>query len=64
MHSPTIADRAGDGRTDRYLVATAYFARSADLLGQAAEVLDRAEDAARYRSLAVEVRAAFAACDN
>lgn len=48
------------GRTDRYLVATAYFARSAELVGQAAGVLGRSEDAARYLQLAAEVREAFA----
>jgi alpha-L-rhamnosidase len=41
-------------------VATAYFARSAELVAQAATVLGRADDAARYRALAAEVRDAFA----
>ncbi|HEY3111405.1 MAG TPA: family 78 glycoside hydrolase catalytic domain, partial [Chloroflexota bacterium] len=52
-------DRPGAGRTDPYLVATACFARSAELLGRAAGVLGRADDAARYLALADEVRAAF-----
>jgi alpha-L-rhamnosidase len=41
------------------VVATAYFARSAELLGQAARVLGRADDEARYLQLAAEVREAF-----
>ena len=53
-------DAPSRGRTDRYLVATAYFARSAELVGQAAGVLGRSEDAARYLQLAAEVREAFA----
>jgi alpha-L-rhamnosidase len=53
-------ERPGESRTDPYLVATAYFARSADLLGQAAGVLGRPEDHARYQALAVAVRVAFA----
>ncbi|MBA8815157.1 alpha-L-rhamnosidase [Microbacterium halimionae] len=48
-----------DARTDRYLVATAYFARSARLLSHMAAVLDRTEDAERYAALADEVSAAF-----
>ncbi|MBT0993839.1 family 78 glycoside hydrolase catalytic domain [Cellulomonas sp. DKR-3] len=47
--------------TDRYLVATACFARSARLLAATAEVLGEADDARRYGLLADEVRAAFAA---
>jgi alpha-L-rhamnosidase len=52
-------DRPGAARADRHVVATAAFARSAELLGQAAEVLGRSEDAERYGALAAEVRAAF-----
>lgn len=48
-----------DARTDRYLVATAYFARSARAVAEMAEVLGRGTDAARYRALADEVAAAF-----
>ena len=47
-------------RTDRYLVATAYFAHSARTLARTARVLGETEDAARYAQLAEEVRAAFA----
>lgn len=50
-----------DARTDRYLVATAYFARSAQLVAGMAELLGREVDAAHYRALAAGVREAFAA---
>jgi alpha-L-rhamnosidase len=53
-------DRADEARTDRYLVATAYFARSAELVGRAASVLSLVEEEARYLGLAGEVRQAFA----
>jgi alpha-L-rhamnosidase len=42
------------------VVATAYFARSAELLGRAAGILGRDADQARYLELAAEVREAFA----
>jgi alpha-L-rhamnosidase len=51
----------GAARTSPQIVATAYFARSAELVGQAATVLGRNEEAARYLRLAAEVRAAFRA---
>jgi alpha-L-rhamnosidase len=47
--------------TDPSIVATAYFARSAEVLGHAAGVLGRHDDAAHYLDLAGEVRAAFRA---
>ncbi|GAA4433540.1 glycoside hydrolase family 78 protein [Georgenia halophila] len=50
-----------DARTDRYLVATAYFARSADRVARMAEVLGLRDDAARFAKLSAEVRQAFAA---
>ncbi len=53
-------DKPGDARTAPYIVATAYFAHSADLVAQAADVLGRTADANRYQALAAEVRAAFA----
>jgi alpha-L-rhamnosidase len=53
-------ERPGDARTAPYVVATAYFARSADLLAQAAGVLGCAAEAEQYAALAGEVRAAFA----
>ncbi|HEU4997819.1 MAG TPA: family 78 glycoside hydrolase catalytic domain, partial [Lapillicoccus sp.] len=48
-----------DARTDRYLVATAYFARSAQRLAETAAVLGRSDEADRFAALAAEVRAAF-----
>jgi alpha-L-rhamnosidase len=52
-------DKPGEARTPGFVVATAYFARSAELTAQAAEVLGRGDEAAHYRQLAREVRAAF-----
>jgi alpha-L-rhamnosidase len=54
-------DKPGDARTSPQIVATAYFARSAELVSQVAEVLGRLDEAQRYRDLAAEVRRAFAA---
>ncbi len=54
-------DRPADARTDRMLVATAYHARTAAILADAADVLGIADDAERYRRLAAAVRAAFRA---
>ncbi|MCM3501216.1 glycoside hydrolase family 78 protein [Microbacterium sp. P26] len=48
-----------DATTDRYLVATAYFAWSSSHLAKMAEVLGNDEDARRYRRLAEEVKDAF-----
>lgn len=52
-------DYPGDARTAAYVVATAYFARSADLLAQAAAVIGRTQESAHYAALAAEVREAF-----
>ncbi|MBE1585352.1 glycoside hydrolase family 78 protein [Nonomuraea angiospora] len=52
------AGRPDQARTYPEIVATAYFARSADLLARTAAVLG--EDDGPYRSLADEVRRAFA----
>jgi alpha-L-rhamnosidase len=52
-------DDPADARTDRYLVASAYFARSAFLLARMADVLGRPKDSERFGSLAGEVRDAF-----
>ena len=52
-------DNPAAARTDKVIVATAYFARSAELVGQAARVLGRNDDAEHYLSLANDVRAAF-----
>jgi alpha-L-rhamnosidase len=49
-----------DALTDRYLVATAYFAKSARTVARMAEVLGLAEERAHYDTLADEVVAAFA----
>jgi alpha-L-rhamnosidase len=55
------ADRPSRGQTDPSLVATAYFAHSANLLARTADVLGRPEDASRYLQLRAEVSAAFQA---
>jgi alpha-L-rhamnosidase len=53
------SDRPAEARTDPHLVATAYFARSAMLVGRAAGVLGLNKEAAYYLSLASEIRQAF-----
>jgi alpha-L-rhamnosidase len=45
--------------TDPHLVATAYFARVAQLLSESAGLLGRDDDRRRYEQLAGQVRAAF-----
>ncbi|WP_405690639.1 family 78 glycoside hydrolase catalytic domain [Streptomyces sp. NBC_01185] len=52
-------DDPAAGRTDRYLVATAYFAHSARHLALSAAALGEDEDAERYSALADEVADAF-----
>lgn len=52
-------DKPGDARTAPFVVATAYFARSAELLGKAAGVIGRQADEVRYSALADEIRKAF-----
>jgi alpha-L-rhamnosidase len=52
-------DQPWAAATDPHLVATAYFARSADLLSRAADLLGRASEARRYGALADGVRRAF-----
>ncbi|MFG2358299.1 family 78 glycoside hydrolase catalytic domain [Streptomyces sp. NPDC048521] len=52
-------DDPAAGRTDRYLVATAYFAHSARHLALAAHALGETADAGRYGVLADEVADAF-----
>jgi alpha-L-rhamnosidase len=51
------------GKTDKYLVATAYFGWSARHAAAMAEVIGRADEALRYGQLADQVRAAFAQRD-
>lgn len=53
------ADEPWNAKTDRILVATAYFARSAALVGRAARVLHRPEEAEEYEQLAEDVGRAF-----
>lgn len=53
------ADNPSAAQTNPAVIATAYFARSADIVGRIAEVLERAEEAAHYRDLAARVREAF-----
>ena len=48
-----------DARADAELVATAYFAYSAQLLAANSAALGKADDAARYRDLAAAIKAAF-----
>ncbi|MFG3189626.1 family 78 glycoside hydrolase catalytic domain [Streptomyces omiyaensis] len=52
-------DDPAAGRTDRYLVATAYFAHSAHHLARAARELGDTAESARYAALAEEVTTAF-----
>jgi len=52
-------EAAADGKTDRHLLATAYFAHAARTLSRTAEVLGKPEDATRYAQLSDHVRAAF-----
>ncbi len=52
-------DQPWRSKTDAVLVATAYFARSAQLVGRAARVLGRFELAEEYERLADDVRRAF-----
>jgi alpha-L-rhamnosidase len=54
-------DKPGAGRTNPHVVASAYFARSAELLGQIAGILGHAEKETHYLQLAGEVRDAFTA---
>jgi len=52
-------DRPDQGRTDPALVATAYFARSTELLAKTARVLGRDGDALDYSRLHEEIVTAF-----
>ena len=49
----------GKAPTPRDLIATAYFARTADLMARTASVLGRPRDAKRYAALAQRIKAAF-----
>lgn len=52
-------DRPDAARTDRYLIATAYHALTAQIVADAAAVLGREDDHRHYGELAALVRAAF-----
>ncbi len=52
-------DNPAGGRTDSFLVAQAYYCRVARIVADAADVLDRPDDAARYRELGDAAAAAF-----
>jgi alpha-L-rhamnosidase len=52
-------DRPRESRTDHHLVATAYYAYSADLVSRSAAALGRDDDHAHYVTLTEAVRTAF-----
>ena len=52
-------ERPFEAQTDPYLVATAYYARSAALVAEAARILDESEQAERYSALSERARGAF-----
>ncbi|GAB4580167.1 MAG: glycoside hydrolase family 78 protein [Anaerolineales bacterium] len=53
-------DKPAQARTDKTIVASAYFVRSADLVARAAGILGRAKEQKKYQTLAAKARAAFA----
>ena len=53
-------DKPAQARTDKAIVASAYFVHSADLVVQAAKVLGHVDEQEKYQTLAAEVRVAFA----
>ena len=52
-------DRADAACTDSRVIASAYFARSTELVGQAAHILGRTEEETYYLQLAAKIREAF-----
>ncbi|MEU6646860.1 family 78 glycoside hydrolase catalytic domain [Saccharomonospora sp. NPDC046836] len=52
-------DQPGKAKADPDIVATAYYARSAQLTADAAKLVGRHEEAQRYAALATEIRQAF-----
>ncbi len=52
-------DNPAGGKTDRHLVATAYFAKVTREMADTAAVLERSEDEAEFRALAERVRDGF-----
>jgi alpha-L-rhamnosidase len=53
-------DKPAQARTDKAIVASAYFVHSAELVARAAEILGRTDEQKKYQALASEARAAFA----
>ncbi len=53
-------DKPWQARTDKAIVASAYFAYSASLVARTAAVLERPEEKAHYADLAAKAKAAFA----
>ncbi len=54
-------DKPYNARADRHLVATAYFARSTEVLSRAAAVIGHHDDAREYGLLATRIKEAFRA---
>ena len=52
-------DDPAQAKTDKYLVATAYFAWSTSRLAEICDITNRMHEARHYRALAAETRAAF-----
>src|SRR6185436_17809047 len=52
-------DKPAQARTDKAMVASAYFVHSADLVVQAAKVLGLVDEQEKYQTLAAEAQAAF-----
>ncbi len=53
-------DKPGQARTDKAVVASAYYVHSADLVAEAAKILGDVEALQKYSNLAAAARAAFA----
>ena len=53
-------DKPAQARTDKAIIASAYFVHSANLVVKAAEVLGRADEQGKYQTLAAEAQTAFA----
>ena len=63
LNADTFADLSGiprkGGEVPKEIYSTAFLAHSAQRVAQMASILGRKQDAARYRSLAARIRAAF-----
>ena len=53
-------DKPAQARTDKAIVASAYFVHSANLLVKAIKVLGRVDEQEKYQTIAAEAQAAFA----